>query len=197
MQKSFVSRYNIDRFVEKTRAVYEGIDRVKKPLKPLLLIFFAFAFYQLLLSPEEQDKAVTIEHEAKAATLPDELHPTVAEKAAILIERAEAKGISIVITDDYRSHEEQDKLYAQGRQNSGEIVTYAQGGESYHNYGLAIDFALQLESGEVIWDLDYDGNGNGQSDWLEVADIAKELGFEWGGDWHHFKDTLIYKWILA
>lgn len=91
MQKSFVSRYNIDRFVEKTRAVYEGIDRVKKPLKPLLLIFFAFAFYQLLLSPEEQDKAVTIEHEAKAATLPDELHPTVAEKAAILIERLKQK----------------------------------------------------------------------------------------------------------
>jgi peptidoglycan LD-endopeptidase CwlK len=47
---------------------------------------------------------------------------------------------------------------------------------------------LQLENGNVIWDIEYDGNGNGQSDWFEVAEIAKELGFQWGGDWRGFKD---------
>ena len=40
----------------------------------------------------------------------------------------------------------------------------------------------------MIWDIEYDGNGNGQSDWFEVAEIAKELGFQWGGDWRSFKD---------
>lgn len=34
----------------------------------------------------------------------------------------------------------------------------------------------------------FDDNGNGKSDWLEVVDIAKELGFQWGGDWQDFKD---------
>lgn len=60
--------------------------------------------------------------------------------------------------------------------------------ESYHNYGLAIDFALQKKDGSIIWDMEYDGNQNGKSDWLEVVEIAKTLGFEWGGDWKRFKD---------
>jgi len=36
--------------------------------------------------------------------------------------------------------------------------------------------------------MEYDGNNNNQSDWMEVVDIAKNLGFEWGGDWQGFKD---------
>jgi peptidoglycan L-alanyl-D-glutamate endopeptidase CwlK len=36
--------------------------------------------------------------------------------------------------------------------------------------------------------MDYDGNGNSKSDWKEVVEIAKNLGFEWGGDWAKFKD---------
>ena len=67
-------------------------------------------------------------------------------------------------------------------------MTQARGGESYHNYGLAIDFALRLENGEVVWDIERDGNRNGKRDWFEVAAIGKELGFIWGGDWQHFKD---------
>lgn len=63
-----------------------------------------------------------------------------------------------------------------------------QGGGSYHNFGLAIDFALELEDGSVVWDLERDDNGNGESDWFEVAAIGKELGFDWGGDWRNFKD---------
>jgi len=116
------------------------------------------------------------------------LHPTVEKNMHKLIEKSADIGIPIIITDDYRSNEEQDKLYAQGRTTEGQIVTNVQGGESMHNYGLAIDFALEPEPGNVIWDMEYDGNGNGESDWMEVVEIAKELGFEWGGDWQGFKD---------
>jgi peptidoglycan LD-endopeptidase CwlK len=116
------------------------------------------------------------------------LHPTVEKNMHKLIEKASDIGISIIITDDYRSKEEQDKLYAQGRTTDGQIVTQVQGGESMHNYGLAIDFALEPEPGNVIWDMEYDGNKNGKSDWMEVVEIAKDLGFEWGGDWPGFKD---------
>lgn len=63
-----------------------------------------------------------------------------------------------------------------------------QKGESYHNFGLAIDFALMSVDGQVIWDMKYDGNGNSRADWMEVVEIAKDLGFEWGGDWTQFKD---------
>lgn len=116
------------------------------------------------------------------------LHPIVEERKNLLVERAEEQGIEVVITEGYRSVAEQDALYRQGRSESGNIVTNAEGGTSYHNYGLAIDFALVNEDGQTIWDLEYDGNGDGTSDWMEVVAIAKELDFEWGGDWQNFPD---------
>jgi peptidoglycan L-alanyl-D-glutamate endopeptidase CwlK len=120
--------------------------------------------------------------------LPKSLHPTVEKRKNQLVERVEKKGIKIVITEGHRTEERQDRLYEQGRSDNGNIVTYAKGGESYHNYGLAIDFAVENNDGAVIWDTKYDGNGNGRADWMEIVDVAKELGFDWGGDWENFKD---------
>lgn len=120
--------------------------------------------------------------------MPDSLHPIVEERMNRLIEKTAAQGITIIITDDFRSAAAQDTLYEKGRSTEGNVVTHAKGGESYHNFGLAIDFALKLPSGDVIWDRQYDGNGNSMADWTEVVTIAKELGFEWGGDWVSFKD---------
>nr|WP_204543800.1 M15 family metallopeptidase [Peribacillus deserti] len=126
------------------------------------------------------------EHNAKS--MPVELHPVVSEKKDELISESAKYGITIVITDGFRSIEEQNKLYEKGRSGSGSIVTNVRGGESFHNFGLAFDYALKNKSGQVIWDTGYDGNENGRSDWFEVAEIAKDIGFEWGGDWEKFKD---------
>ncbi|WP_141433981.1 M15 family metallopeptidase [Bacillus sp. 03113] len=162
---------------------------MKKLLKLLLLFLFAIIIYQsFIFIKEYPGSADLVDYEINTETLPTELHPIVAEKVEILKEKTLEKKITILITDDYRSFEEQDKLYDKGRKTPGKVVTYMEGGESYHNFGLAVDFALQLENGNVIWDTEYDGNGNGQSDWFEVAEIAKELGFQWGGDWSGFKD---------
>ncbi|MGC5776598.1 M15 family metallopeptidase [Paenibacillus pabuli] len=116
------------------------------------------------------------------------LHPVVAESEKLLVRKTARRGIEIVVTHGYRSIEEQDALYNQGRSSAGSIVTNAQGGDSYHNYGLAIDFALRTPEGDVVWDMDRDDNGNGQADWMEVVELAKELGFTWGGDWANFPD---------
>jgi peptidoglycan L-alanyl-D-glutamate endopeptidase CwlK len=121
--------------------------------------------------------------------VPTKLNDLVEAKSKLLVNEAARKGIRVVITDDFRSAKDQDALYAQGRSADGNVVTNARGGESYHNYGLAIDFALAAPRGEqLIWDMNYDGNGNSKSDWKEVVEIAKNLGFEWGGDWAKFKD---------
>ncbi|MDQ0113945.1 M15 family metallopeptidase [Paenibacillus harenae] len=117
-----------------------------------------------------------------------ELHPIVAAKQQELIAQTSEAGITILITDGFRSTEEQNGLYEQGRSTDGPVVTQVRGGHSYHNYGLAIDFALRTKDGEVVWDMKYDGNGNSKADWLEVVAIAKKLGFSWGGDWEGFKD---------
>ncbi len=117
-----------------------------------------------------------------------QLHPAVAANKEKLIAQSKEIGISILITDDFRSSHEQDALYRKGRSDDGSVVTYAKGGQSYHNYGLAIDFALRSHGGKVIWDMEHDGNRNGKSDWMEVVTIAKHLGFSWGGDWESFPD---------
>jgi peptidoglycan L-alanyl-D-glutamate endopeptidase CwlK len=117
-----------------------------------------------------------------------QLHPVVAANSEKLIALSKEIGISILITSDFRSSQEQNALYRQGRDEDGAIVTNSKGGQSYHNYGLAIDFALRAPKGKVIWDMEFDGNRNGKSDWMEVVALAKRLGFAWGGDWASFPD---------
>lgn len=149
----------------------------------LLFLFILGAFLFIWIEREMEER-----HERAERPLPTGLHPIVESKRDQLIAQAEEVGIEILITDGFRSVEEQNDIHALGRTRGGNVVTYAEGGESYHNYGLAIDFALRLPDGSVVWDIQRDGNGNGRPDWFEVADIGKELGFEWGGDWVRFKD---------
>lgn len=133
--------------------------------------------------------AYTLEQvKAKSAARLVGLEPAVGQAATALIEFAYAHGVPIVITQGLRTSAEQDKLYAQGRTAPGQVVTNARGGYSYHNFGVAIDFALLLPDGGVSWDTRRDGDGDGVADWAEVVADAKRLGWEWGGDWTSFKD---------
>lgn len=130
-----------------------------------------------------------IQVENKSTSRLTNLHPVVRSAATALIERCYKLNIPILITQGLRTIAEQDALYAQGRTKPGAIVTNARGGYSYHNFGLAVDFALLLPNGSsVSWDMRRDGNNNQIIDWQEVVKEAKALGFEWGGDWTNFKD---------
>ncbi|MBT2293444.1 M15 family metallopeptidase [Paenibacillus albidus] len=125
----------------------------------------------------------------KSAARLNGLNPAVRAGTVALIQRSYEKGVPIVITQGLRTIAEQNALYAQGRTKPGPIVTHARGGTSYHNYGLAVDFALLLPDGRsVSWDMNRDGDKDTRSDWQEVIQEAKKLGFDWGGDWSSFKD---------
>jgi peptidoglycan L-alanyl-D-glutamate endopeptidase CwlK len=135
--------------------------------------------------------ALTLEQvKAKSSARISGLHPVVKATTVALIECCYVRGVNILITQGLRTIAEQDALYTQGRTKPGTIVTNAKGGTSYHNYGLAIDFALLLPDGkQVSWDLKRDGDGDKVADWLEVVQEAKALGFEWGGDFVSIKDA--------
>ncbi|WP_305953442.1 M15 family metallopeptidase [Paenibacillus sp. P32E] len=78
-----------------------------------------------------------------------------------LLSAAMPEESNIVITQGLRTIAEQDALYAQGRTKPGQIVTNARGRTSYHNFGLAVDFALLLPNGSsVSWDTARDGDGD-------------------------------------
>jgi LAS superfamily LD-carboxypeptidase LdcB len=86
-------------------------------------------------------------------------------------------GIKLRITQGLRTIDEQNALYAIGRTVEGEKVTNAKGGESYHNYGLAIDIA-EVKNAKVTWDSDFDS----------IAKIGIKHGFEWGGNFKSIID---------
>lgn len=88
-------------------------------------------------------------------------------------------GCHPVIDQTLRTFAESDALYAQGRTKPGEIVSKAKAGQSYHNYGMALDFHLVI-NGKDQWDVDHN--------WILVAGIFKQHGFAWGGNFTSFKD---------
>ena len=95
----------------------------------------------------------------------------------------------IRITQGLRTIAEQDALYAQGRSKPGKVVTFARGGYSFHNYGLAVDFCLILDGKEVSWDQRADYDGDQRADWMEVVEVFKRYGWVWGGDFRSIKDS--------
>jgi len=115
------------------------------------------------------------------------IHPKLRGEVAQIISEIIAKGINIRITQGLRTIAEQDELYAHGRTKPGKIVTNAKGGQSMHNFALAVDFVLLRPDGVISWDMNEDIDKDGKKDWMEVVEVFKKYGWEWGGDWK-FKD---------
>lgn len=94
-----------------------------------------------------------------------------------------------------RTFAEQDALYAQGRTKPGGVVTRAKGGQSWHNYGLAVDIVLLLDTNgdgkyeTASYDTRADHDNDRIADWDEVVYVFNLYGWEWGGSWATFKDT--------
>lgn len=148
----------------------------------------------------------------------NDLHPIFREKVKIFLDEAKNQGIDVLITCTYRSPEEQDILYKQGRlkqfgmtvkdlnqerenlglyplteEDANKIVTNARPWQSFHQYGLAIDIVPL---------------NNGKPDWFnfkvfeKLGQIGKMFGLEWAGEWKafkelpHFQDTETYMKII-
>jgi len=85
-------------------------------------------------------------------------------------------GYTLRISSGFRSIEEQNQLYEQGRTVNGHIVTEAPGGRSIHNFGLAIDIVDRWRG----YDIDFD----------KLGKIGEYCGLEHGddGDVAHFEN---------
>lgn len=110
------------------------------------------------------------------------LHPAIRDKAIdayIEAVRVTPAGVHPFITQTLRTFAESDALYAKGRTKPGSIVTNAKAGQSYHNYGLALDFMMQI-NGKDSWVVDHN--------WMVVVNVFKQYGFTWGGDFKSILD---------
>ncbi|MCR3760100.1 peptidoglycan-binding protein [Clostridium felsineum] len=110
------------------------------------------------------------------------LNPYVASLAQQFLNLCTKNGLNVIIITAFRSWDEQDILYAQGRTAPGNIVTDAQGGDSYHNWGLAFDSA-PFENGRVAWD--------DSAAFNEMGVLGQQIGLEWGGNWTSYAISLV------
>lgn len=105
------------------------------------------------------------------------IRPELLVKLSAFEKKLASAGIKVTLTCGYRSISEQNSLYAKGRSLPGAKVTNAKGGYSWHNFGLAADYAFVV-NGKVT----YDGP------WSVFGRIARSCGLEWGGDFKSICD---------
>ncbi len=104
------------------------------------------------------------------------VHPDLVEVCKKAIELSEDFGIDFIITDGFRTMEEQIQFKAQGK---------SQTLHSRHLGGFAVDL-VALVNGRVSYKVE---------DMTRVADCFKRaaaklrIPIHWGGDWKSFKDT--------
>ena len=131
------------------------------------------------------------------------LHPKLVSEVINILQEVDIAltgTAKVRVTQTLRTFEEQDDLYAQGRTKKGNIVTNSKSGQSYHNFGLALDYCLIINNKEVSWNTVKDYDGDSISDWIEVAKIFKSHGWIWGGnfksiiDMPHVEKTFGYNW---
>lgn len=146
------------------------------------------------------------------------LHPKIKSIVKALIEKAEAGfpiTIAIRVVQGRRTFAEQHSLYCQPfdhKDNDGdgrideanEKVTNADSGHSYHEYGLAIDFAILYDLDgngnyeKLSWDLIKDLDRDGIADWMEVVKVFEASpGCKWGGRWHSIVDNPHFEWSFG
>lgn len=113
------------------------------------------------------------------------LHPQLRPIATAFIKEARSQGINVFVTEGIRDFTRQDKLYQIGRDASGQviggIVTNARAGQSYHNYGLALDVVIINDDGSANYDVN-------NPEWYRLGQIGKSFGFVWGGDFKSIVD---------
>jgi peptidoglycan LD-endopeptidase CwlK len=109
----------------------------------------------------------------------NKVHPELAKGVTRLIEALANQGHTVEVVQGLRTFAEQDELYKQGRTKPGQVVTKAKGGQSNHNYGLAVDLC-PFVNGKPQW--------NDNAGFLLIGVEAAKLGLDWGGSWKKFID---------
>ena len=179
-------------FTKKT----DGKNKIMRGIGAIVLLAVAFIFFQkvnpetLIVRFKPTSTGTTVNSSSTPTptgsnispnTNLNSLHPTVQKHAEAFLKDAKNHGIVLKVTETLRTFERQSALYAQGKTPGGQQVTNAKAGQSYHNYGLALD-VVEIRDGKAIY------NDSDNPRWDEIGAIGKNHGFTWGGDFKSIKD---------
>ena len=119
-----------------------------------------------------------------SSRLPEDLHPEMIIRMDALFAAYLAKypkDSQPFLTQTYRNFADQNKDYAQGRDNHQPRITNARAGQSLHNSypSLAFDVAFKDSKGGIDWHSALFDN---------LGALAPSVDLNWGGSWHSFQD---------
>lgn len=106
------------------------------------------------------------------------LDPAFVQTVLRVMTRMEARGFPMTLLEGYRSPERQDALAGQAT-----LVTKAKGGQSKHQYGLAVDLA-PVRNGKVVIS---ERDPWAMRAYAALGEEAGSAALTWGGNWS-FKD---------
>lgn len=84
-----------------------------------------------------------------------------------LIDECKKQDITIGISCTFRGEDEQNQLKKEGKSN-------ASFGDSFHNYGYAIDIFI-IKDGKAVW--------NDDKTYDKIGLIGESIGLSWSGRW--------------
>lgn len=108
------------------------------------------------------------------------LHPDFRERVKMLIAQCKTKGIELAVVESFRTRAKQNEYRAMGKK-----YTRSAGGNSKHQYGLAVDVVPIVDS-VAVW--------NNLALWRKVGLAGEKLGLRWGGRWRHPFDPGHFEW---
>lgn len=113
------------------------------------------------------------------ATLQKEVQPYMRS----LIHAAAKQGMVVKALSGLRTYAEQEEVFSRGKSK-------AHGGFSNHNFGIACDFGIFVEGKYIDDEVDAKRMSSRTMDamYSSLGVIGRELGLDWGGDWHSFVD---------
>lgn len=140
-----------------------------------------------------------------------DMHPKLQELFKEFSAKMAEAGGPFALTCVLRTKAEQEAYYAQGRKTLVEVnklrqiagmtmllpsenkytVTSTMNSKHFpdaNGKSRAFDLVILKNGKTAVWDIKWDGDKDGIADYLEAANIAREIGLEAGAFWKTFKD---------
>lgn len=114
---------------------------------------------------------------------PTKLYPPFAKALVAMLEESLSQGAQFFAISGFRTYGEQTALWQQGRTAPGKVVTNAMGGQSAHNFGIAVDLCRDGLLDRAGLQPDYKPES-----YEILRELAPKHGLVWGGSWK-FRDT--------
>lgn len=107
------------------------------------------------------------------------LHPYFNSRVELFLDSLKKRGIEILIVETYRIPERQDYLKRKGK-------TGLSGGDSKHQYGLAIDIVPWGKNRTLKW--------HDRKLWYKIGRVGEHFGLTWGGRFKKLYDPGHFEW---